>query len=100
MNNSVCSNKEFNIVKLTTVDDWQSKESARHIDKPVWCLVVESCGDNATFCKNEYFGEGQSSCNYELKTVTKNGVTCPDCLKMISKIKSINIDTKILKKGK
>ncbi len=92
--------KNFEIVQLLTVDDWKSKAEDNKINNPVWCLVIESCGDKATFCKNEYFGEGQSSCKFELKTVTKDGVTCPDCLKMISNIKSINIDTKILKKGK
>lgn len=73
------------IVKILTGDDFEERE------KPVWCLVTEICGDNATFCSGEYFGYGASSCKYEIKTVEKGGITCPDCLRRIKTIKEINL---------
>ena len=80
----------YHIVKILSGDDYEEKEN------PVWCLVSDICGDRATFCSNEYFGFGVSSCKYEIKTVNKNGVTCPDCLEKIKKIKSLNINIKEL----
>ena len=74
------------VVKLLVGDDYEPKE------KPKWCLVIDSCGDKATLCTREYFGYGASRCEYEIKEVEKGGVTCPDCLKIIKSMKSIDLD--------
>ena len=76
---------KYGIVKILSGDDLEEREN------PVWCLVVEKCGDSATFCSGEYFGYGASSCVYEYKLVESGGVTCPDCLNRILRIKEIKI---------
>lgn len=73
------------VVKLKTYDDGEPKQ------EKVWCLVVEQCGDPATFCTGEYFGEGQSGCEYVQKEVKRGGITCPSCLERIKMIKDIKL---------
>lgn len=74
-----------NVVKILTGDDYEEREN------PVWCLVIDSCGDKATFCENEYFGYGVSACTFEYKEVETGGITCPNCLAQIQLIKDIKL---------
>ena len=76
---------EYEVVKILTGDDYEEREN------PVWCLVRTICGDRATFCAGEYFGYGASSCTFEVKYVKENGITCPDCLEEIKRIKNLKI---------
>lgn len=75
------------LVKIISDDQGQIRES--HLQN--WHFVIKDSGSNQTLCSGEYFGEGESSCEYELKTVKKGGVTCSDCLKKIKYIKSIKL---------
>ena len=74
------------LVKLITNDD------GAVIDTPYWHLVSPVFqADPSLLCTGEFFGEGQSGCEYEEKTVIKGGVTCPQCLRIIKEIKSVKL---------
>jgi hypothetical protein len=73
------------LVKILSNDDGDK------ISDPVWCLVHQICGGNATLCKGEYFGFGESGCVYEIKKVKKGGITCLQCLEIIKKIKAVKL---------
>jgi hypothetical protein len=55
-------------------------------------LSVTSCGDSATFCSGEYYGEGSGVTDFEYKQVEFDGVTCKDCLEQIKNIQSIKLN--------
>ena len=73
------------LVKLITNDDGEK------INSPVWHLVYITVGDRATLCTLECFGSGQSSLIYKTKSVDKGGITCPDCIEIIKKIKAVKL---------
>lgn len=73
------------IVKILTDDSGEKRF------RPVWCLVTIQAGGHATFCGGEYFGEGESGCEYKEKITVKGGITCDECLKLIRYIKSIKL---------
>jgi hypothetical protein len=77
------------VVKILSGDDYEKREN------PVWCLIVKSNGDSATFCDTEFFGYGASACRFETKEVEKGGITCPNCLEKIKLIQSINLDENV-----
>lgn len=71
------------IVKILSGDDGEIR------DNPVWCLIHPMDSDPSTLCQNEYFGEGQSSCTFELKEGKVKDLTCPSCLAFIRHIKKL-----------
>lgn len=73
------------VVKILSGDDYEERES------PVWCYVTTVNGDSATLCHGEVFGFGVSACKYEVDIVEAGGITCPDCLEIIKKIKAIDL---------
>lgn len=73
------------VVKIITRDDGEK------VDNQVWCLSHVIAGGNATFCTGEYYGFGESSCEFKEKEVQKAGITCNDCLAKIKIIKSIKL---------
>lgn len=73
------------VVKILTSDQGEK------YDKPKWHLVTEIAGGNATLCGGEYFGSGESGCDYKVKRVDKGGITCEDCLKEIRIIKALKL---------
>lgn len=74
-----------NLVKIITSDDGEKR------DKPVWCLVEHTDFGDATFCQAEFFGLGESCCEYKTKTVARGGITCERCLERIRLIKDIQL---------
>ncbi len=47
--------------------------------------LVDPCNDQgpAALCTQEFFGFGESSVEYERKSVARGGVTCERCIKKI-----------------
>lgn len=56
----------------------------------VWHLV-DPCNDggDAALCTQEYFGIGESNCQFKTKQAKRGGVTCPDCLRKIKTYKAV-----------
>ena len=73
------------VVKITVDDSGSEKES------PKWCLSIVSGGDPMAACTGEYYGMGQSDCEYKCKTVESGGINCPDCLALIRSYKAIKL---------
>lgn len=70
------------VVKITKDDDGEKIPYAK------WCFVIEITGGNAAFCSGQFFGDGESSCEYE----TKEGkITCPECISLIKTIKQVKL---------
>jgi hypothetical protein len=74
------------LVKLLTTDDRDK------IEDPKWCLVdpTNHMGP-ATLCTSDFFGCGESACEYEEKEVQRGGITCESCLEKIKTIKAIRL---------
>ena len=62
----------------------------RDKDQQFWHLVVNYTGSQ-TFCEGEFFGYGESGCEFEEKSVKRGGITCPKCLKKIKEIKKVKL---------
>ena len=76
-----------NLVKILSSDEGEPRE--KHLQ--YWHYVDCVCGDPCTLCEGEYFGLGQSGCEYKTKIVGKGGITCPLCLARIKGIKAIKL---------
>ena len=74
------------LVKILTSDDGEPRD----LDLQYWHYVINDDAER-TLCEGEAFGEGESSCEYERKSVKRGGITCPDCLLKIKKIKAIKL---------
>ena len=72
------------LVKITVSDEGNEYPDAK------WCLIF-SVDAHRNFCTMEVFGGGESACVYELKSVKRGGITCPFCLELIKRIKSIKL---------
>lgn len=66
-----------NLVRILSSDDGEKR------DDPVWCLVEPTSFGDATFCQGEFFGAGESCCEYKLKSVKRGGITCSRCLERL-----------------
>jgi len=71
------------IVKITRDDNGERKLYAK------WCLI-DPCNPQgqATLCTKEFFGEGESSCEYETRI---GNITCPMCIEYIRSYKKIKL---------
>jgi len=76
------------LVKLLTDDDGDpvDKEDQR------WHLV-DPCnrGGRATLCTGEFFGLGESQCEYEEKTAERGGITCQHCVQKLKAYKAVRL---------
>lgn len=72
-----------NVVKIIDDDDGIKKKYAK------WCLV-DPCNNQgrAALCTQEFFGEGESSCEYKIK---KGVITCPNCIEIIKTYHKIKL---------
>ena len=73
------------IVKIITSD------SGEKYKKPKWHLIEVIAGGNATFCGGEFFGYGESGCEYKTKVTERGGITCEECLEKIRRIKAVKL---------
>lgn len=74
------------LVKILSSDDGEPREP----EYQYWHYVWNQNGTQ-TFCQHEYFGFGESGCEYEEKSVKRGGITCPECLAKIKMIKAIKL---------
>ena len=58
-----------NLVKILTSDDGEPREETEQY----WHLVYNETGAQ-TFCEGEFFGYGESACEYEEKSVERGGI--------------------------
>ena len=75
------------LVKILKSDNGEPVDK----DAQVWHLVDEITSSPATFCDGEFFGPGESPCEYIIKDVKRGGITCLNCLRRIKRIKSIKL---------
>ncbi len=73
------------LVKILSRDDGEPVSRKEQ----VWCLSVVTAGSNATLCSGEFYGYGEGSATFKTKSVNRGGITCPECLARIKKIKAI-----------
>lgn len=70
-----------NVVKILTSEDGDIIKYAK------WCLIDPAdFQGNSALCSKQYFGIGESSCQFKVK---KGRITCKDCLEKIKIYKSI-----------
>lgn len=76
------------LVKILTDDSGIE----RRVELQYWHLVdpTNAIGD-ATLCEGEFFGVGESGCDYQTKQVQRGGITCPECLSKIKTIKAVKL---------
>ena len=74
------------LVKILTDDYGEPREKYLQY----WHYVVDR-GGNQTLCEGEFFGAGESGCEFEEKSVSRGGITCPKCLQHIKEIKAIKL---------
>lgn len=74
------------LVKILSDDYGEPRDKASQY----WHFVV-SKGGNQTLCEGEFFGQGESGCEFKVKEVERGGITCPNCLEQIKEIKAIKL---------
>lgn len=74
-----------NLVRLDTTEDGDIT------DDESWHLVSDSGGSSALLCNTHVFGYGEGEAKYVTKTVVRGGITCPDCLHHIRKMKEVKL---------
>lgn len=74
------------LVKITKDDDGTITENES------WHLV-DPCNEQgrAALCTQEFFGFGESQCEFKTKTSLKGGITCPKCLEIIRTYKRVRL---------
>jgi hypothetical protein len=75
------------LVKILSSDDGEDRSP----ELQVWHLAITAGGDPCTFCEGEFFGAGQSRCEFTMKEVERGGITCKGCLQKIRQIKSVKL---------
>ncbi len=72
-----------NVVKITRDDTGEKIKFAK------WCLVDPCNGQgSAALCTQQFFGYGESNCEYEEKM---GKITCPECIKTIKTYQNIKL---------
>jgi len=74
------------VVKILSDDCGEKREK----EFQFWHYVANK-GGSQTLCQGEFFGVGESGCEFKTKFVERGGITCPECLKEIKEIKSIKL---------
>lgn len=55
--------------------------------------LVDPCNfqGSAALCTSEFFGGGESIAEFEMKEVSRGGITCPKCLEIMKTYKSVKL---------
>ena len=62
------------------------------VDDQVWHAIDNNVsGDAALICTGEFIDPGAGCGEYELKTVSRGGITCRECINRIKHFKSIRL---------
>src|SRR5688500_11894042 len=72
------------LVKITRDDNGENIKYAK------WCLAVNRAGGWQSLCSGQFFGMGESDCEYQEK---RGRVTCPNCIEQIKEIKRVTIES-------
>lgn len=75
------------LVKILSDDSGNTRSK----EDQVWHLVENVCGSNATFCEGEFFGKGESGCDFITKDIKRGGITCPKCMERLRWCKNIKL---------
>jgi hypothetical protein len=76
------------LVKILSDD----KNEPRELYLQVWHLVdIANSSGACTLCEGEYFGVGESGCEFEVKSVKRGGITCKKCLDILKAYKKIKL---------
>lgn len=59
-------------------------------DTQDWHLLETDGGGPHALCTGEFVGDGESSCEYETKEVSR-GVPCPSCREILKRHKAIRL---------
>ena len=78
----------MNQLVMITVDEDGHTVLKEHLK---WCFVDPFGSDPQVFCDGQYFGEGQSECEYKTKEVQRGGITCRKCLDKIRFMKKVRL---------
>jgi hypothetical protein len=62
-------------------------------DNPEYWHLTDPCNSQglATLCESEFYGHGESDCEFKVKTVLRGGITCPNCEKKIKTYKAVSL---------
>lgn len=66
-------------------------EDGADTDNSSWHYVHYPDASPRTLCTGEVFGSGEGSAQYKSKIVSRGGITCSECLKIIKQIKAIKL---------
>ena len=75
------------LVMITKNDDGEVVP----LDERKWCLCVDKMGSPMALCTVEVFGYGEGDAVGQTKTVTRGGITCPQCREEIKAIKALRL---------
>lgn len=73
-----------NLVKFITDEDGEPMA-------PLWHYPFVSGASNVGLCNGQVFGYGEGVAKFEVKTVKRGGITCPECLAIIKSFKKIKL---------
>jgi hypothetical protein len=75
------------LVRISRDDDGEQKP-----DWQDWHLVDPgNPGGEAALCTGEFFGVGESACEFETKFVRRGGITCQVCLDRLRSYKAVKL---------
>jgi hypothetical protein len=75
-----------NLVKIIADDDGELTNNED------WHLVDPgNAQGNAALCTGEFFGGGESTVRFEMRTVQRGGVTCRTCLDLVKIYKAVRL---------
>lgn len=73
------------VVQLITDDDGDKTNDIR------WHYVVDFDGAERTLCTLHVFGFGESMAEFKEKIVSRGGITCSLCIRIIKEFKEIKL---------
>lgn len=89
LSHSEAAREEVNtntLVRITVDDD------GRPTGNDAWHLVDPGNSQGpAALCTQEFFGDGESDCEFECKIVKRGGITCSECIRILKIYKKVKL---------